>query len=68
MQKTIKVLLSFIVLIIITHGSNAQNKYTISGYVKDVSTGETMIGATVYVKETQKGTTTNVYGFYSFYR
>lgn len=66
MQKTIKVLLSFIVLIIITHGSNAQNKYTISGYVKDVSTGETMIGATVYVKETQKGTTTNVYGFYSF--
>ncbi|HLG33329.1 MAG TPA: TonB-dependent receptor, partial [Bacteroidia bacterium] len=43
----------------------AQNKYTVSGYVKEDATGETMIGATVYIKELLKGTMTNAYGFYS---
>lgn len=41
-------------------------KFTISGYVKEKSTGESLIGANVYVKELNKGTTTNHYGFYSF--
>jgi hypothetical protein len=43
----------------------AQNNFTISGYVKDKDTGETLIGATIYVKELQAGTTSNDYGFYS---
>ncbi|HQV00993.1 MAG TPA: carboxypeptidase-like regulatory domain-containing protein, partial [Bacteroidia bacterium] len=59
------ILISCLVLLTISD-LKAQNKFTISGYVKDASTGETMIGANVYLKETQKGTTTNVYGFYSF--
>lgn len=44
---------------------NAQNKYTISGYVKDASTGEALIGANVYVKQLMKGSSTNTYGFYT---
>lgn len=40
-------------------------KYTISGYVKDVSNGEALVGSTVLVKEEGKGTATNIYGFYS---
>ena len=40
-------------------------KFTISGYVKDSATGESLIGSSVYLKETKKGTTVNVYGFYS---
>jgi len=40
-------------------------KYTISGYVKDNSSGEELIGANVYIKELLKGTTSNQYGFYS---
>jgi len=40
-------------------------KYTISGYVKDNSNGEELIGTNVYVKELGKGTITNQYGFYS---
>lgn len=40
-------------------------KITLSGYVKDASNGEALIGATVYVKELKKGTFTNNYGFYS---
>jgi len=44
----------------------AQQKYTISGYVKDAKTGENLIGATITIKELQgKGTGTNAYGFFS---
>ena len=43
----------------------AQNKYTLSGYVKDNETGEYLIGATIYLKENLKGVSTNQYGFYS---
>jgi hypothetical protein len=43
----------------------AQNKYTLSGTIKDAANGETMIGATVYVVENKIGTATNLYGFYS---
>jgi len=43
---------------------NAQ-KYTISGYIRDKSTGEDLIGANIYLKEILKGSITNVYGFYS---
>lgn len=40
-------------------------KVTISGYVKDASSGEDIIGANVYLEENLKGNTTNLYGFYS---
>ncbi|WKN43147.1 TonB-dependent receptor [Tunicatimonas pelagia] len=38
---------------------------TISGYITDASTGEELIGATVYIQELETGTVTNVYGYYS---
>ncbi|KPL21890.1 MAG: hypothetical protein AMS23_08705 [Bacteroides sp. SM1_62] len=40
-------------------------RYTISGYIKDTGTGEELIGAAVMVQELNRGTVTNVYGFYS---
>ncbi len=40
-------------------------RYIVSGYVKDGETGEGLIGASVMVKGYQKGTVTNLYGFYS---
>lgn len=43
----------------------AQKKVTLSGYVHDGATGETLIGATIYVKEANEATQTNSYGFYS---
>jgi hypothetical protein len=43
----------------------AQTKYTISGVVKDAGNGETLFGATVLLKGTSIGSTTNEYGFYS---
>ncbi len=45
--------------------TNAQEKFTISGYIKDAKNGEALIGVTVYKKNSQIGTTTNSYGFYS---
>lgn len=45
--------------------SFSQEKHTINGYVKDSQDGESLIGATVFVKEITGGNTTNVYGFYS---
>ena len=39
-------------------------RFTISGYVKDKSTGETMIGASIAV-DGNKGIATNNYGFFS---
>ena len=44
---------------------NAQETSTLSGYVKDGRSGETVIGAKVYIPEIRKGTITNNYGFYS---
>ncbi|ERJ61281.1 TonB-dependent receptor [Sphingobacterium paucimobilis] len=42
-----------------------QDKNTISGYVKDASSGELLIGAVVQVKDTQLSTATNSYGYFS---
>lgn len=42
-----------------------QEKHTVSGFVKDGKNGESLFSATVQVKETGLGTTTNEYGFYS---
>ncbi len=46
-------------------GESEMSKNTISGHIKDGRTGEMLIGATVYVKEAQTGTSSNLYGFYS---
>ena len=62
--KTIKNLILLILFSSISFIS-AQEKATISGIIKDVKTGETILGATVYFKNTNIGTTTNNYGFYS---
>jgi len=59
-----KKLLLFISLIFLTVSTTLANKYTISGYVKN-STGEELIGATIYIRDLKTGTVTNVYGFYS---
>jgi hypothetical protein len=44
----------------------AQNKFTVNGVVKDVQTGETLIGASIKLQEIAgSGTSSNSYGFYS---
>lgn len=57
----------FGVLLLLVSGSvNAQEKFSINGYVKDAASGETLIGANVFVEsDPSNGTITNTYGFYS---
>ena len=43
----------------------SQEEYTLSGYIKDKSSGESLIGATISIKDTKLGAVTNAYGFYS---
>ncbi len=57
--------LGFLLFVVGNKVSNAQAKFAVSGYIKDAATGEVLIGATVYVKGTTLGTSTNSYGFYS---
>ncbi len=45
---------------------NGQARHTVSGYVKDFESGETLIGANVFLEnDASIGTVTNTYGFYS---
>lgn len=54
------------VLIILSTNIFSQEKFTLSGNIKDASNGEDLIGVTIFVKELPGvGTVTNVYGFYS---
>jgi outer membrane cobalamin receptor len=55
------IFLPFLLLPIICHAQ----KFTIRGAVKDASTGENLIGATIYNLTTSEGTTSNNYGFFS---
>lgn len=43
----------------------SQNNVTISGYINDGTTGEPIIGATVFDLSSLQGTISNTYGFYS---
>ena len=45
--------------------ANTKKRFTISGYIRDKSSGETLIGATVSIKTSSKGISSNQYGFYS---
>ncbi|HLK31088.1 MAG TPA: carboxypeptidase-like regulatory domain-containing protein [Puia sp.] len=45
--------------------SFAQNKFTLTGYVKDSLSGETLIGATLAIDGKATGVNSNQYGFFS---
>ena len=45
--------------------NKARTNATIVGYVRDISDGEPLIGAAVFVDELQIGTNTDQYGYYS---
>ncbi len=55
----------FSVLLFISSTVWAEVNFTVQGFVKDQSSGEILIGSTIYVKELGTGAQTNVYGFYS---
>ena len=62
-----KILFAVILLFLCCYNCYCQQtaKFTISGFVKDATSGEYLMGANVYIKENMKGTQTNQYGYFS---
>jgi len=57
----LKILLLFLIPAFVVRAQDV----SISGYIKDSSNGEALIGATVYISTINKATASNSYGFYS---
>nr|WKN35849.1 TonB-dependent receptor [Tunicatimonas sp. TK19036] len=63
-----KKILPMLVMLLAFLGSTTKSlsqKYTVSGYVKDQTNGESLIGANVFDQQSLSGTSSNTYGFYS---
>lgn len=45
--------------------TQAQQRVTISGYARDSTNGESLPGASIFIKGSDKGVQTNTYGFFS---
>ena len=61
-----KILLFFLLWLTLIATVESQEKFTLSGYIKDQQTGETLVGANVFdASDPSQGTTSNAYGFYS---
>ncbi|HYK45099.1 MAG TPA: TonB-dependent receptor, partial [Parafilimonas sp.] len=55
----------FTFLVLTSKNIFAQEKFTLRGYVKDSLSGETLIGASIVIKDETRGVTTNQYGYFS---
>lgn len=61
---SLQTFLIYVLLVIIPSSFHAQSRI-FSGYVEDATSGEKLIGATVFLPEWDVGTLTNNYGFFS---
>ena len=52
-------------LILMPLNGQSKNHFTISGYVREAVSGESLIGVNIYLTDHKIGTVTNTYGFYS---
>lgn len=57
--------MSLLVTILAVRSAMAQQRFTVSGYVKDKQNGESLVGISIGKPGTSTGTVTNQYGFYS---
>lgn len=64
MRKTLLALLPMLAFLG-TPSTILAQKYTVSGYIKDATNGEVLIGANVFDLKSSSGTSSNTYGFYS---
>ena len=58
-------LLSLFLPVGVAMAQNPSKSHTISGYVTDGKSQETLLGASVYDASTMKGTVTNNFGYYT---
>jgi hypothetical protein len=63
--KEIILISCFLSGLIVGLSGQQMQRYTISGFVKEAGSGESLIGVNVYLTDRKTGTVTNNYGFYS---
>ncbi len=56
---------SYLVFFLLSISFLQAQEYTISGYVRDIENGETLIGSFIFLSENGASTVSNEYGFYS---
>ena len=63
----LKSLLGVLILLLFAFSktASAQQRYTISGYLRDATSGEALMFANIYPEGLKIGVTTNEYGFFS---
>lgn len=59
-----KLLTAFLCLVFFNLSAQ-QNRNTISGYIKETGSGESLTGVNIYIPSLKTGAVTNTYGFYS---
>ncbi len=65
-QRSLLVFVCSLIFLFPAFQGKTQATFTLSGYIKDQQTGETLIGANIYNADNPtQGTVTNTYGFYS---
>lgn len=57
--------ITLLLFVFLSYIGYAQDKFTISGYIEDASSGEKLISANVFDTKSGVGTVSNLYGFYS---
>jgi hypothetical protein len=65
LKNIVKKTIQLLILLGFSLSVSAQNKFTISGFIRDSLNRETLIGATIQAQATGKGVSSNQYGFYS---
>lgn len=65
LKQNLQLLAILSLMTLSSHLSAQTNKYTISGYMQDSSTGEKLIGVNIFDAKSLKGSSSNTYGFYS---
>lgn len=62
-MKLINTAIFFLFCLLNVNGQS--ERFTISGYVREMVSGESLIGVNIYLSDHKTGTVTNTYGFYS---
>ncbi len=64
-KKSIKIFFTLLGILMVNTIVVGQDSYTLNGKITDKDNGETLFGASVFLKDTNIGVVTNEYGFYS---
>ncbi|UII19807.1 TonB-dependent receptor [Fulvivirga ligni] len=65
MSSILRGIITICMMLAISSHLFAQDKFTLSGYVKEKGSGELLPGVSVYIPSLKTGTSTNTYGFFS---